>query len=62
MDDQSSRQREEGQPTSAVDLDAWLDDKENERDALIMRLRKLERILVEHGRLKSETLPRPVRS
>lgn len=44
-----------------VPLDVYLDDLEAERDALIMRLRQVEKPLVKYGRLKGETLPRRVR-
>jgi len=40
---------------------AFLKDKEQERDALIMRLRSIDALLIEHGRLRHETLPRRVR-
>ena len=42
-------------------LQAWLDDLEGERDVLIMRLRQVDRVLVQHGRLKTETLERRAR-
>ena len=41
-----------------VPLSAWLDDKERERDAVMMRLRQLEIPLIEHGRLRRESLSR----
>ena len=39
----------------------WLDSLENERDALIMRLRYIDKVLTKHNRLRSETLPRKER-
>lgn len=52
-------------PQQAVEinptLEAFLRDKANERDVLIMRLRGIEALLVQHGVLKNETLPRRVR-
>ena len=42
-------------------LEAFLRDREQERDTLIMRLRYIETTLIEHGRLKHPTLPRRVR-
>lgn len=42
-------------------LEAMLDDKQNERDVIIMRLRALDAFLIKYGRLKHETLPRRVR-
>ena len=44
-----------------VPLDVWLDDLEAERDALIMRLRAVERPLVRYGRIKGETLGKRIR-
>ena len=46
---------------AAVTLDEWLDDMEEERDALMMRLRRLEKRLVRYGRLRSESLPRKMK-
>ena len=42
-------------------LEAFLEDKLNERDAIIMRLRAVEATLIRHGKLRHETLPRRVR-
>jgi hypothetical protein len=42
-------------------LRAFLDDKVAERDRVIMQLRQLDRLLIQFGRLKQETLPRRVR-
>lgn len=50
-----------GKKLVMVPLHQWLDDKERERDTLIMRLRQVEKTLVENGRLRCETLPRRVR-
>lgn len=60
MDDQGKTAAESPQasPPGSVPLDAWLDDQEAERRALIMRLRQIERNLMAHGRLRS--LPQPV--
>jgi hypothetical protein len=44
-----------------VPLFVYLADLENERDCLISRLRHIDRILVDNGRLRSETLPRRTR-
>jgi len=35
----------------------WLDGQEAEREALIMRLRQIERVLVKYGRLRRPALP-----
>lgn len=47
--------------TAPFSLDEWLDDLETQRAAIIMLLRSIDRRLVQHGRLRSETLPRRVR-
>lgn len=53
---------EDGRETAVVvPLDEWLDDLMSERDAVIMRLRALERPLVKYGRIKVESLPRRAR-
>ena len=39
-----------------VALDEWLDDAQNEYDALIMRLRNLERRLKKYGRIHQGAL------
>ncbi len=44
-----------------VPLSAWLDDLEAEREALIMRLRQVERNLVRYGRLRKGALPEKIR-
>jgi hypothetical protein len=49
------------QAISNVPLDAWLDNIEAERDALIMQIRSKDNILITFGRLKRETIPRRVR-
>lgn len=46
-----------GSPSSYM-FELWLDAQEAERRAIIMRLRQIDRILVECGRLSEETLPR----
>lgn len=52
-------EREGGETAvSAPELEAWLDYLEGKRDCLIMELRLTDRILVENGRLKRETLER----
>ena len=38
-----------------------LDYLETERDAIIMKLRKIDTLLIRHGRLQRETVPRRVR-
>ena len=43
-------------PIDAILAD-WLDDKELERQTLIMRLRFIDRVLVKYGRLQTPTLP-----
>lgn len=48
---------EQPQPVS-VPLTEWLEDLMMERDALIMRLRFLEKMLIRHGRLTNESLSR----
>lgn len=50
-----------GQVAAAVPLPVWLDALENERDALIMRLRGIDSILVTYGRLRHETISRRIR-
>lgn len=55
------RRDEPATETQTVPLDVWLDDLEAERDALIMRLRSVERPLVRYGRIRGESLPRRVR-
>jgi hypothetical protein len=40
-----------------VPLDVWLADLENERRCLITRLRHVDSILVEYGKLRAETIP-----
>ena len=44
-----------------VPLEAWLADLQNERDCIISRLRHIDKVLIENGRLKEETIPRRVR-
>ena len=39
----------------------WLDMIETERQITIMRLRAIDRVLVQHNRLRRETLPTRVR-
>lgn len=48
-------------PGPQVPLVAWLDDQEAEREALIMRLRQVEKNLIRYGRLRKGTLPEKVR-
>jgi hypothetical protein len=48
-------------PASNVSLEEWLDDQEAERQALIMRLRQVEKNLIRYGRLRKGTLPEKVR-
>ncbi|NJN53690.1 MAG: hypothetical protein HC804_02390 [Anaerolineae bacterium] len=49
-------------PTIQTFMDDWLDDQEAERDELIMKLRRVERNLVKHGRLRpQETRPKRIR-
>ena len=52
------KQTETTDELSSVPLSVWLDALEEERRALIMRLRQIERNLMAHGRLRS--LPQPV--
>lgn len=59
--DEGERPARPRPPSKTVPLDVWLDQQEAERDALIMRLRQIDKVLVEFGRLKRETLPRRVR-
>lgn len=54
-------QAEPPQEPGNVPLDVWLDDQEAERRTLIMRLRRLDRILVRYGRLTQPTLPERTR-
>jgi hypothetical protein len=49
------------EPPEFVPLAIWLESLEWERDAVIMRLRQIERVLVQYGRLDGETLPRRVK-
>lgn len=48
-------------PDTQVPLAAWLDDLEAEREALIMRLRQVEKNLIRYGRLRRGTLPEKIR-
>lgn len=45
----------------AVPLAVWLDWLEFERNTTIARLRNLDRVLIQFGRLRQETLERRVR-
>ena len=49
------------QKPNEVPLEIWLRNLENERDCCISRLRHIDKVLVEYGRLKSETIPRRIR-
>ena len=51
----------DGEKLGNVPLAVWLDDLEAEREALIMRLRQVEKNLVRYGRLRKGTLPEKVR-
>lgn len=44
-----------------VPIDVYLADLKNERDCLISRLRHVDRVLIDYGILKDETIPRRVR-
>lgn len=44
-----------------VPLEVWLNDLENERNVIISRLRHIDKVLVDNGRLRAETIPRRVR-
>ena len=44
-----------------VPLEAWLADLQNERDCIISRLRHIDKVLIEHGKIKDETIPRRIR-
>ena len=39
----------------------WLDDMMREREAVIMRLRQIDEVLVRHGRIRSETIGKRMR-
>lgn len=54
-------QAEHDQLGEQVPLAAWLDDLEAEREALIMRLRQVEKNLLRYGRLRRGTLPEKIR-
>ena len=52
----------QAQPNETTpNVNEWLDYLQIQRDALIMQLRAIERPLVQHGRIRAETLPRRVR-
>jgi hypothetical protein len=51
------KQTETTDELSSVPLSVWLDALEEERRALIMRLRQIERNLIAHGRLRPAAQP-----
>lgn len=63
-EDMTTEQRTDGeQPSdrtspSSYMFELWLDAQEEERRAIIMRLRQIERVLIKCGRLSEESLPR----
>ena len=46
---------------NTVPVDVYLADLQNERDCLISRLRHIDKVLIEYGKIKDETIPRRVR-
>ena len=48
-------------PDNTVPIDVYLSDLKNERDCLISRLRHIDRVLIDYGILKDETIPKRVR-
>ena len=48
-------------PDNTVPVDVYLADLQNERDCLISRLRHIDKVLIEYGKIKDETIPRRVR-
>ena len=46
---------------NTVPIEVYLADLQNERDCLISRLRHIDKVLIEYGKIKDETIPRRVR-
>ena len=46
---------------NTVPIEVYLADLKNERDCLISRLRHIDKVLIDYGKLKDETIPRRVR-
>ena len=46
---------------NTVPIEVYLADLKNERDCLISRLRHIDKVLIEYGKIKDETIPRRVR-
>ena len=56
----SSNGHEEAQ-ASTIPVEVYLADLKNERDCLISRLRFIDKILIDYGQLREETIARRVR-
>ena len=46
---------------NTVPIEVYLADLQNERDCLISRLRHIDKVLIEYGKIKDETIPRRIR-
>ncbi len=64
MGDLYRLRREDGEGdgmSPSVDLEEWLMVLETRRNALIMELRSIDRVLLQHGRIRVETIQRRIR-
>lgn len=61
LDQQTETQLQQQAVEINPTMEAFLQDKVQERDVIIMRLRAIDAVLVKYGWLKHETLPRRVR-
>ncbi len=57
----SSGNGHEEAPANTVPVEVYLADLKNERDCLISRLRCIDKILIDYGQLREETIARRVR-
>ena len=56
----SSNGREEA-PANTIPVEVYLADLKNERDILISRLRFIDKVLIDYGQLREETIARRIR-
>lgn len=49
------------QTPNTIPVEVFLLDLKNERDCLISRLRHIDKVLIDYGILKNETIPRRTR-
>ena len=61
LHDAGDGDRPELPPADGVPLDEWLDLLDVERQALIMKLRAIEKPLVKYKRLRMYTLPKRIK-